>query len=138
MTQSFSSRIYLVSHHSGRFDKILSKNIFLLIKSKKYVTIKWCKPNMISILCISYKVSLWGTIKTIRTLESFVIQRSALIFRGWQPNFQEWLQNFKVAASKFNIHHPLTSMATKMARKNFEKNPQINANLPNIDGSYEF
>ena len=55
MIQSFSSRIYLVSHHSGRFDKILSKNIFLLIKSKKYVTIKWCKPNMISIFCISYK-----------------------------------------------------------------------------------
>ena len=32
-----------------------------------------------------------------------------------QPNFQNWLQNFEVAASKFNCNCPLTSMASEMA-----------------------
>ena len=72
--------------------------------------------------CIT-RVSLWGTIKKTNksehwnrsALEPFVIQKSALLFRGWQPNFQKWLQNFKVAASKFNINCSLTSMASKMA-----------------------
>ena len=44
--------------------------------------------------------------KWIQTLEPFVIQRSALPFRGWQPNFQKWLQNFEVITSKFNIKWP--------------------------------
>ena len=36
-------------------------------------------------------------------MESFVIQRSALLFGGWQPNFQNLLHNLEVAASKFRI-----------------------------------
>ena len=39
--------------------------------------------------------------------KSFVIQRSALIFRGWQRNFQSYLKNFEVAASKFTLERPL-------------------------------
>ena len=54
-------------------------------------------------------------------MEPFVIQRSALRFRGWQPNFQKWLRNFEVTASKFNIDRPLTSMASKTAHKFFLK-----------------
>ena len=49
----------------------------------------------------------------LNTLEPFVMQRSALLFRGWQPNFQKWLQNFDFTASNFNIDCPLTSMASK-------------------------
>ena len=48
-------------------------------------------------------------------MEPFVIQRSALLFQGWQPNFQKWLQNFDFAASNFFIDPPLTSMASKTA-----------------------
>jgi hypothetical protein len=59
--------------------------------------------------------------KKIRTLEPFVIQRSALLFWGWPPNFHKWLQNLEVAASKFNIDCPLTSMASKTARANILK-----------------
>ena len=54
-------------------------------------------------------------------MEPFVIQRSALPFQGWQPNFQKWSQNFEVAASKFNIDRPLTSMASKTALQNISK-----------------
>ena len=36
-----------------------------------------------------------------RTLEPFIIQRSALLFRSWQPNFQSYLKNVKVPTSKF-------------------------------------
>ena len=43
----------------------------------------------------------------------FVIQSSILLFRGWQLNLQKLLQNFEVVTSKFNIKHPLTSMASK-------------------------
>ena len=50
----------------------------------------------------------------------FVVQ-TYLLFQCWQPNFQKWLQNFKVAASKFNLDRPLTSMASKMARTNILK-----------------
>ena len=42
-------------------------------------------------------------------MEPFVIQKSTLAFRGEEPNFQEQLQNFEVAALKFNIDRPLTS-----------------------------
>ena len=55
------------------------------------------------------------------TFEPFVIQ-SALLFRGWKPNFQKWLQNSKVAALKFNLDRPLTLMASIMAYANFSAN----------------
>ena len=67
------------------------------------------------------RVSLWGKVKKTNKSEPFVIQRSVLLFRGWQPNFQKWLPNFEVAASKFNIDRPLTSMASKTARANILK-----------------
>ena len=54
-------------------------------------------------------------------LEPFVIQRSALLFQGWQSNFQKWLQNFEVAASKYNLGRHLTSMASKTAQANILK-----------------
>ena len=44
-----------------------------------------------------------------------------LLFWGWQPNFQKWLQNFEVAAGKFNLDRPLTSIASKMAHANILK-----------------
>jgi hypothetical protein len=54
-------------------------------------------------------------------LELFVILRSALLFQGWQPNFQKRLPNFEFAASKFNINCPLTSLASKMTHTNILK-----------------
>ena len=45
-----------------------------------------------------------------------VIQRIALLFRGWQPNFQKLLEIFEVVTSKFSIICPLTSMASKTGR----------------------
>ena len=38
----------------------------------------------------------YSKVKSIRTLEPFVIQRSTLPFRGQEPNFQAQLQNFNV------------------------------------------
>ena len=38
-----------------------------------------------------------------------------------QPNFQKWLQNFEVTASKFNINYPLSSMASKTAQSKILK-----------------
>ena len=64
---------------------------------------------------------LWGTMKKIRILEPFVIQRPALPFWGLQPNFQKRLQNFEVLTSKFNIERPLTSMTSKTALPNIFK-----------------
>ena len=57
----------------------------------------------------------------LSSLEPFVIQRSALLFRGWQPNSQKWSQHFEVATSKLNIDHPLTSMPSKTAQQNISK-----------------
>ena len=48
-------------------------------------------------------------------MEPFVIQRSALLLWGWQ------LKNFEVAASKFNLEHFLTLMASKTALLNILK-----------------
>ena len=48
-------------------------------------------------------------------------QRSALLFGGWQPNFQSYLKNIEVAASKFNIERPLPSMASQTALPNILK-----------------
>jgi hypothetical protein len=36
-------------------------------------------------------------------------------------NFRSYLKNFEVAASKFNLEHPLTSMASKTALLNMLK-----------------
>mgnify|MGYP001424394104 CR=1 FL=1 len=58
---------------------------------------------------------------TIGTLGSFVLQRSILPFRGHEPNFQEQLQNFEVAASKFNINRRSTSMTSKGLSENLKK-----------------
>ena len=55
-------------------------------------------------------------------MEPFVIQRSTLPFRGENPNFQEQLQNFEVAASKFNIDRFSTSITSKGLSENFKKN----------------
>ena len=55
----------------------------------------------------------WNYPMTIGTLGSFVIQRSILPFRGHEPNFQEQLQNFEVAASKLNIDGLSTSRTSK-------------------------
>jgi hypothetical protein len=46
---------------------------------------------------------------------------SYMPFRGEEPNFQEQLQNFEVAASKFNIDHHLTSTTSKGPSENFKK-----------------
>ena len=46
-------------------------------------------------------------------MEPFVIQSSTLPFRGEEPNFQEQLQNFEVAALKFNIDRHSTSTTSK-------------------------
>ena len=60
-------------------------------------------PKILHILLYSCKQCKrkYSKVKWIRTLEPFVIQRSTLPFRGEEPNFQEQLQNFEVAASKF-------------------------------------
>ena len=47
-----------------------------------------------------YKNMKYRKVKSIRTLKPFVIQRSTLPFWGEEKKFQEWLQNFEVAASK--------------------------------------
>ena len=44
-----------------------------------------------------------------------------LPFRGKEPSFQEQLQNFEVAASKFNIDPQLTSTTAKGLCENLEK-----------------
>ena len=54
-------------------------------------------------------------------LEPFVIQRSTLPFRGEEPNFQEQLQNFEVAAAKFNIDHHSTSTTSKGQSENLKR-----------------
>ena len=54
-------------------------------------------------------------------MELFIIQKSALPFRGRQLNFQIWLQNFDFPASKLNLDGPLTSMASKTALTIFLK-----------------
>ena len=59
--------------------------------------------------------------KQIRTLEPFVIQRSALPFWGWQPNFQKWLQIFKVITSKFRGQMSFGLNSLKMALPNILK-----------------
>ena len=46
---------------------------------------------------------------------------ATLPFRGQEPNFQEQLQNFEVAASKFNINHHLTSTTSKGPSENLKK-----------------
>ena len=46
---------------------------------------------------------------------------STLPFRGEEPNFQEQLQNFVVAASKFNIDRHSTSMTSKGPSENLKK-----------------
>ena len=91
-------------------------------------------------------VSLWGTIKKtkkIKTLEPFVVQRSALLFWSWQRNFLSYLKKFKVAALKFK---PWTSFdlngLKKGPSKHFEislksRSTQINAYGLKIDGRYE-
>ena len=63
----------------------------------------------------------YSKVKQIRTLEPFVIQRSTLPFRGEEPNFQEQLQNFEVAASEFNIDRHLTSTTSKGLSENLKK-----------------
>ena len=50
-----------------------------------------------------------------------VIQRSTLPFRGEKPNFQKQLQNFEVAASKFNIDRHSTSTTSKGPSENLKK-----------------
>ena len=52
--------------------------ICLFYCSSKTYSCKLCKEKDIKV-------------KQIRTLEPFVIQKSALPFWGWQPNFQKWL-----------------------------------------------
>ena len=65
------------------------------------------------------RVSLWGTIKKTNKSELW----NRLSYRGLPYFFEvgsqtfKWLQNFEVAASKFNIDHPLTSIVSKMAQK---------------------
>ena len=54
-------------------------------------------------------------------MEPFVIQRSTLPFRGEEQNFQEQLQNFVVAASKFNIDRHLTLTTSKGPSENLKK-----------------
>jgi hypothetical protein len=49
------------------------------------------------------------------------MQRSTLPFRGEEPNFQEKLQNFEVAASKFNIDRHSTSTTSQGLSENFKK-----------------
>ena len=69
--------------------------------------------------CITYKSTVKYEIykvKKIRTVEQFVIQRFILPFRGEEPNFQEQLQNFEVAASKFN-----SDCQSKGPRENLKK-----------------
>ena len=51
------------------------------------------------------------------------MQRSALLFWGWQPNFLSHLKKIEVAASKFNLKRPLTSRALKTALPNILKVP---------------
>ena len=46
-------------------------------------------------------------------MEPFVLQRSTLPFRGEEPNFQEQLQTFEVAVSKF--HHLRLAWTVKVS-----------------------
>ena len=80
------------------------------------LSLKFIPPINIWKICIDLRL-----FSKIRTLQQFVIQRSVLLFRGWQPNFQKLLQNFEVVTSKLNIEHPLTSMASKTAGPKFLK-----------------
>ena len=46
---------------------------------------------------------------------------STLPFQGEEPNSQEQLQNFEVAASKFNIDHHSTLTTSKGQSENLKK-----------------
>ena len=54
-------------------------------------------------------------------MEPIVIQRSTIPFRGEDLNFDEQLQNYEVAASKFNIDRQLTSTTSKGLSENLKK-----------------
>ena len=73
----------------------------VLIYLSKTYSCKWCKKR--------YQRQINQNFGTVCHTEV------CLIFRGWHPNFQKWLQNFELTVSKFNIDHPLTSMASKTA-----------------------
>jgi hypothetical protein len=62
--------------------------------------------------------------KQIRTLEPFVIQRSILLFQGWQLNFQKWLQNgLKVEAKPWIIFKIFLQHEACTKIEFFKKNP---------------
>ena len=75
-----------------------------------------CMTNCYRILI--YLSFFVGPQSLVSNAKRKIIQRSALLFGGWQPNFQSYLKNFEVLASKFKIKCPLTSMASKMALPN--------------------
>ena len=136
MTQSFSSRIYLVSHHSGRFDKILSKNIFLLIKSKKYVTIKWCKPNMISIFCISYKSKSLRNNKNSQNFGIVCHTEVCLNFSRLAAKLSGMITKFQGCSLKIQHRSYFDLNGLKNGPSLHFKN-RLNAFVPKIDETYE-
>ena len=56
-------------------------------------------------------------------------------FEVGRQTFLSFLNNFEVAASKFNLECPLTSMASKTSLSNILKEASNQCILPKIDGS---
>ena len=95
-------------------------------KMSKFSTILYCPwfrssmfQKVLGLNCLEQRIwfgRLTAGQNTPHCWKRLVIQRIALLFRGWQPNFQKLLEIFEVVTSKFSIICPLTSMASKTGR----------------------
>ena len=79
--------------------------------------------SLIISFCITYKSTVKYEIEQSQINQNFGTvchtEVSTLHFQGEEPNFQEQLQNFEVAASKFNMDRHLTSTTSKGLSENF-------------------
>ena len=96
----------------GRWGRMTSDGEILMLRPRNFAIIPETLAPQLK------KVRRFSKVKQIITLEPFVIQRSTLPFWVEEPKFQEWLQNFEVAASKF--HHLGSFDLNDLKRPNWE------------------
>ena len=117
---------------AANLEKVRHTSVWQIVPKFWFICLFIVSQRLTIVSNVTRKISKWKII-----LERFVIERSALLFQDWQPNFQKWSQNFKVAASKFNIDHPLTSTTSKTALPNILKIASKNCIFSKINGRYE-
>ena len=82
---------------------------FTKVRSTQVLTYRTCAWKVITTIAWKhgiYILQIWGSQINQNFETVCIMQRSVFLFRGQQPNFQNSLQNFEVAASRFKLDRP--------------------------------